>query len=117
MVSYVSVGAILIIFNICVAAFCSSHSSDHKKFALRRLREAARRKRRMRKAADSPRLPRHFLMATQPPADDGYDPTDDLRKSIEFAYTAIRERVAAGGKGWSGWPAPDDHVKGTAEDG
>jgi hypothetical protein len=56
-------------------------------------------------------------MATQPPADDGYDPTDDLRKSIEFAYTAIRERVAAGGKGWSGWPAPDDHVKGTAEDG
>jgi hypothetical protein len=49
--------------------------------------------------------------------DDGYDATDDLRKSIEFAYVAIRERVAAGGPGWRGWPAPDDHMKGTAEDG
>jgi hypothetical protein len=33
-----------------------------------------------------------------------YDPEADLRVSIEFAYEAIRARVAAGGKGWGGYP-------------
>jgi hypothetical protein len=38
----------------------------------------------------------------RPPKDD-YDPEKDLRASIEFAYEAIRARVAAGGKGWRGY--------------
>jgi hypothetical protein len=33
-----------------------------------------------------------------------YDPSDDMRRSIEFAYEAIRERVAHGGRGWREWP-------------
>lgn len=32
-----------------------------------------------------------------------YDRDDDLRRSIEFAYEHIRERVASGGKGWRGF--------------
>jgi hypothetical protein len=59
MVSYVSVGAIMIIFNLCAAAFCSSRG-HHKKLALRRLREQLRRERRMRKALSSPRVPRRW---------------------------------------------------------
>jgi hypothetical protein len=35
---------------------------------------------------------------------DRYDHSDDMRASIEFAYRAIRERVARGGCGWRGWP-------------
>jgi hypothetical protein len=41
---------------------------------------------------------------------DGYDPDDDLRKSIEFAYAAIRERVAAGGRGWRGFGPGDPRI-------
>jgi hypothetical protein len=29
-----------------------------------------------------------------------YDADDDLRRSIEFAYTYIRARIANGGPGW-----------------
>jgi hypothetical protein len=38
--------------------------------------------------------------------DANYDAADDLRRSVEFAYGAIRERVARGGHGWRGWPEP-----------
>jgi hypothetical protein len=38
--------------------------------------------------------------------DANYDAADDLRRSVEFAYEAIRERVARGGHGWCGWPEP-----------
>jgi hypothetical protein len=60
MVSYVSVGAILIIFNLCVAAFCLARG-HHRTMYLRQLREAARRDRRMRKASSMPRSPRHDI--------------------------------------------------------
>jgi len=30
-----------------------------------------------------------------------YDATDDFARSIDEAYAVIRERVAAGGKGWT----------------
>jgi len=40
------------------------------------------------------------------PPDDDYDADDDLRKSVEYAYRAIRQRVAHGGRGWRGWPEP-----------
>ena len=36
---------------------------------------------------------------------DDYDPTADFAASIDECYRAIRERVAAGGPGWGGWPA------------
>lgn len=36
---------------------------------------------------------------------DEYDPEDDLRASIEFAYEEIRNRSVSGGKGWRGYPA------------
>jgi hypothetical protein len=39
-----------------------------------------------------------------PPHDD-YDHSDDMRRSIEFAYAFIRARAANGGAGWRGWPA------------
>jgi hypothetical protein len=42
--------------------------------------------------------------AHQQPPKDEYDPEADLRASIEFAYAAIRARVAAAGKGWGGYP-------------
>jgi N6-adenosine-specific RNA methylase IME4 len=32
---------------------------------------------------------------------DGYDAADDVTKSFEVAYEAIRERVAKGGPGWN----------------
>jgi hypothetical protein len=35
---------------------------------------------------------------------DDYDAADDMRRSVEFAYQHIRERVARGGRGWRGWP-------------
>jgi hypothetical protein len=38
------------------------------------------------------------------PPDDSYSVADDLRASIEFAYRAIRQRAANGGRGWRGWP-------------
>jgi hypothetical protein len=43
---------------------------------------------------------------------DDYDPKADLSRSVEYAYEAIRARVAHGGRGWRGWPpepiaAPD----------
>jgi hypothetical protein len=38
------------------------------------------------------------------PLHDTYGAADDLRRSIEFAYQHIRERVARGGPGWRGWP-------------
>jgi len=31
----------------------------------------------------------------------GYDGNDDFSRSIDEAYAVIRERVAAGGKGWT----------------
>lgn len=37
-----------------------------------------------------------------------YDPDDDLRRSVEFAYENIRERVASGGKGWRGYPMSEE---------
>lgn len=36
---------------------------------------------------------------------DDYNPTADFAASIAECYRAIRERVAAGGPGWGGWPA------------
>jgi hypothetical protein len=39
-------------------------------------------------------------------SDGGYDAADDLQKSVEFAYQAVRARVARGGRGWRGWPEP-----------
>jgi hypothetical protein len=41
------------------------------------------------------------------PPRDTYDPAVDLRASIEFAYRAIRARVARGGVGWGGWPCAE----------
>jgi hypothetical protein len=41
---------------------------------------------------------------------DAYDSVDDLRASIAWAYQHIRERAAAGGKGWRDWPAPADRA-------
>ena len=35
-----------------------------------------------------------------------YDPSDDMRRSVEFAYAFIRKRVARRGRGWRGWPDP-----------
>jgi hypothetical protein len=32
---------------------------------------------------------------------DDYDANDDFAKSLEVAYAAIRERMAAGGAGWA----------------
>lgn len=32
--------------------------------------------------------------------DDDYDAADDLSRSIEFCYRAIRERMARGGPPW-----------------
>jgi hypothetical protein len=40
------------------------------------------------------------------PDSGDYDAADDLSRSVEYAYEAIRERVAHGGRGWRGWPAP-----------
>jgi hypothetical protein len=42
------------------------------------------------------------------PPDDAYDPADDIRRSVELAYALIRQHVAAGGRGWGGWPAGRD---------
>jgi hypothetical protein len=35
-------------------------------------------------------------------AADGYDAADDIRQSVAVGFAAIRERKAAGGKGWGG---------------
>ena len=35
---------------------------------------------------------------------NAYDAADDLSRSVEYAYEAIRERAARGGRGWRGWP-------------
>jgi hypothetical protein len=43
------------------------------------------------------------MSASLPPHDD-YDPAADLTASIELAYQLVRARVAAGGRGWGGWP-------------
>jgi hypothetical protein len=43
----------------------------------------------------------------------GYDASDDVTKSIEEAYRAIRARVAAGGPSWQ--PKVRDH-QGSAVD-
>lgn len=37
------------------------------------------------------------------PQGNAYDPVDDFARSIDEAYRVIRERKAAGGKGWGGW--------------
>jgi len=39
------------------------------------------------------------VLMRQPKADD-YNAEDDFARSIDLAYEAIRERMAAGGKGW-----------------
>jgi hypothetical protein len=44
------------------------------------------------------------MSRTRLPDSGDYDSADDLRASVEFAYEAIRERVARGGRGWRGWP-------------
>jgi hypothetical protein len=36
----------------------------------------------------------------------GYDPSDDMCRSIEFAYAFIRALVARRGLGWCEWPEP-----------
>ena len=36
---------------------------------------------------------------------DDYNPTADFSASVDECYRVIRERVAAGGPGWGGWPA------------
>jgi hypothetical protein len=41
------------------------------------------------------------VTAREVKTDDGYDPADDVAKSIEEAYRAIRERIANGGRGWT----------------
>jgi hypothetical protein len=38
------------------------------------------------------------------PAPDDYDPAADMKASIAECYRAVKERVAAGGPGWEGWP-------------
>jgi len=38
---------------------------------------------------------------------DDYDAEDDFGKSIEECYRVIRERMAAGGKGWEPKDARD----------
>jgi len=37
---------------------------------------------------------------SQKPEPDEYDRDDDFAKSLDEAYRVIRERKAAGGKGW-----------------
>jgi hypothetical protein len=32
-----------------------------------------------------------------------FNPSDDLHRSIEYAYEVIRARVAGGGRGWGGY--------------
>jgi hypothetical protein len=45
-------------------------------------------------------------MTERLPGSGDYDPSDDMRRSIEFAYQHVRERVACGGHGWRDWPEP-----------
>ena len=44
-------------------------------------------------------------MTARLPPHDNYDLADDLSRSVEYAYEAIRARVARGGRGWRGYPA------------
>ena len=44
------------------------------------------------------------LHLREPDPDANYNAADDLRRSVEFAYEAIRARVSCGGRGWAGWP-------------
>ncbi len=44
------------------------------------------------------------MMRVEPP--DTYNADDDLRESIAEGFRAVKDRVAAGGRGWHGWP-PD----------
>lgn len=37
---------------------------------------------------------------------DDYDPRDDMNKSVDACYEAIRKRVAAGGPAWTSPPIP-----------
>jgi hypothetical protein len=37
-------------------------------------------------------------------AADDYDSADDFARSIEFAYAAVRERIARGGPPWTPKP-------------
>ena len=47
------------------------------------------------------------MTARKRPRDSSdYDAADDMRKSVEYAYRHIRERVARRGRGWRGWPEP-----------
>jgi hypothetical protein len=52
--------------------------------------------------------------ATRP---DDYDAADDMRKSTEWAFQHIRQRVLQGGRGWHGWPEPSvlDRASGPEE--
>jgi hypothetical protein len=47
------------------------------------------------------------------PSETPYDAATDMRRSIEFAYKAIRARVARGGRGWRGWPENPAGLAGT----
>jgi hypothetical protein len=42
-----------------------------------------------------------------------YDPSQDMCRSIEFAYACIRARVARGGRAWRGWPENSAGLAGT----
>ncbi len=42
--------------------------------------------------------------APQPQPEESYYWRDDMHKSWLFALEAIRARVAAGGRGWGGYP-------------
>jgi hypothetical protein len=47
-------------------------------------------------------LSRHIGRVYYPHAD--YNPAADMKASIAECYRAVKERVAAGGPGWGGWP-------------
>jgi hypothetical protein len=56
------------------------------------------------------RLPPDFAtrgsVEIEAPVEPAYDAADDFAKSLDVAYSAIRERQAAGGPGWTPMPAP-----------
>jgi hypothetical protein len=45
------------------------------------------------------------VIAAVVPMPDAYDSADDMNASIDWAYCFIRQRAAATGRGWGGWPA------------
>jgi hypothetical protein len=61
------------------------------------------------------RLPPPYVRPPEAHPFGDYNAADDMRRSIEFAYAAIRERVKRGGRGWRGWPMEHDPTRTVAK--